>query len=457
MHNPDVLVIGTGTAGQTAAYDLCIEGYQVTIVEKTQRPGGICALSGCQAKKWFYEVTETVARSKHLEGLGITAIPAISWNDILTAKNSFTSKIPEETVASLQGNGITYLEGNAEFLDGQRVRVADAIISPKYIVIATGARPMDLPINGAAHLTSSTEFLDMEKLPKRLVFVGGGFISFELAHFAARLGADPASIHIIEVMERPLGPFDSEMVALLVEATRGEGIQVHTNVSIDEVSRSGSGYVISLADGTSLETDLVVHGAGRVPDIDTIGLDAAGIEYSRKGIHVDSRMVTSLKHVFAVGDAAATIQLARVADREAHLAAAAIIAREEQEAPPEPLNYGAVPAVLFTYPQLGMVGQTEDELKQDGIKFWKSFDKNIGWPTYRRVGMKNAAYKILVDADNRILGAHILSDNCTGLINTLKQAMLDGTTIQELHRDNIMSPYPSRESDIIYMLGPLLD
>jgi glutathione reductase (NADPH) len=113
--------------------------------------------------------------------------------------------------------------------------------------------------------------------------------------------------------------------------------------------------------------------------------------------------------------------------------------------------------MLFTYPMLGMVGKTEDELIKAGTKYWMSFDKELSWPTYRRVGMKHAAYKILVDADDKILGAHILSDNATGLINSFKQAMLDGTTVKELHKANIMSPYPSRESDILYMLEPLLE
>jgi glutathione reductase (NADPH) len=106
---------------------------------------------------------------------------------------------------------------------------------------------------------------------------------------------------------------------------------------------------------------------------------------------------------------------------------------------------------------LGLVGKTEDELIKEGTKYWKSFAKEVSWPTYRRIGMKHAAYKILVDGDSKILGAHVLSDNATGLINTFKQAMLDGTTVAELHKANIMSPYPSRESDIIYMLSPLLD
>ncbi|MDX1268507.1 MAG: FAD-dependent oxidoreductase, partial [Oceanisphaera sp.] len=131
--------------------------------------------------------------------------------------------------------------------------------------------------------------------------------------------------------------------------------------SIDRISKHGTGYTLSLADGRAIETDLVVHGAGRIADIDSLNLEAAAIEFTRQGIVVDGYMTTSAPHVYAVGDAAATIQLARVADREAQVAAATIVAREEGLELPEPIDYRPVPAVLFSYPQLGMVGQTEAE------------------------------------------------------------------------------------------------
>jgi glutathione reductase (NADPH) len=142
---------------------------------------------------------------------------------------------------------------------------------------------------------------------------------------------------------------------------------------------------------------------------------------------------------------------------EAHVAVETLIADEKGGEIPAGIDYSAVPATLFTYPQLGMVGKTEDQLKEEKITYYKSFDTHLGWPTYRRVGLKHAAYKILVDRQDRILGAHVLSDNTTGLINTFKQAMIDGTPVTELHRSNIMAPYPSRESDILYMLAPLIE
>ncbi|GAB6190881.1 dihydrolipoyl dehydrogenase family protein [Desulfocastanea catecholica] len=456
MKELDVLIIGAGTAGQTAAFDLVAEGYRVAVVEKSAKPGGVCALYGCQAKKWFYEVTEIVARSRHLQGLGITVPPTVSWSAILQAKNSFTSQVPASTVANLKGNGVEYLEGEAVFTGPDTVMVNGTAYKPRYTIIATGAMPMPLPIEGHELLATSNDFLDLEHLPKRITFIGGGFISFEFAHFAARLGVDPGEVNILEAMDRPLGPFDTDMVVELVKATRAEGIQVRTGISIESIARAAAGFVVHLASGQTIETDLVVHGAGRVADIEGLNLQAAGITFNRRGIEVDGHMTTSNPRVFAVGDSAATLQLARVADQEAHVAAAAIIGRGNGEPSPS-IDYRAAPAMLFTYPMLGLVGKTEAELIKEGIKYWRSFAKEVSWPTYRRVGMQHAAYKILVDGDSKILGAHILADNATGLINTFKQAMLDGTTVAELHKANIMSPYPSRESDIVYMLEPLLD
>lgn len=455
MNEPDVLIIGAGTAGQTAAFDLAAAGYRVTVAEKTAKPGGVCALSGCQAKKWFYELTEIIAKSHHLQGFGIVSPPFVSWKQALDAKNSFTAHVPSETVTGFRDKGIEYIEGGAVFVDSDTVSVNGNLYKPLFTVIATGAIPMPLPIEGRENLATSNDFLDLETMPERIALIGGGFISFEFAHYAARLGARQEGVYILEAMDRPLGPFDTEMVELLLTATRAEGIQVRTGVSITSISRGSSGFIVNLKSGERIETDLVVNGAGRVADIDSLNLQAAGIIFNRHGIEVDGHMTTSNPKVFAVGDCAATLQLARVADCEAHVAAASIAAHDNHISPPL-LDYRAAPAILFTYPQLGMVGKTEDELIREGTQYRKSFAKDLNWPTYRRIGMKHAAYKILVDNDRRILGAHILSDNSTGLINTFKQAMLDGKTVAELHRDNIMSPYPSRESDIIYMLNSLL-
>ena len=451
----DVIIVGSGTSGQTAAFDLNEKGVKVAVVEKSDRPGGTCALSGCQPKKWFYEAAEAIAKARHLEGKGIVAAPEGSWAQVLEQKQQFTDSIPEGTIENLQEAGIDFVAGTATFTDEKTLSVNGKRLQAKFFVLATGAQPMHLPIAGIEHVITSDDFLDLDRLPPSIVFIGGGFISFEFAHFAARLGSKTQRAVILEVSDRPLGPFDAEMVELLVLASQAAGIDVRTGVDIEIIEKHGQGFLVRTARGDSFETDLVVHGAGRVPNLDKLNLNAAGIEYSERGIAVDHTMRTSNRHIFAVGDCAATIQLARVADNEAHVAADNILAqlgrgREVQ------MDYRAVPAILFTYPQYGMVGQTEAELKQAGHTYRKSFAKNISWPTYKRVGLKSAAYKILTGANNQILGAHILSDHASGMLNTIKQAMLNETTVEELYRQTIVSPYPTRESDLSYMLKPLL-
>ena len=455
METYDVVVVGSGTGGQTAAFQLKEKGLNVVVIEKADRPGGICALAGCQPKKWFYEATEAVARARHLTGKGIVSAPEGDWARVLEQKQQFISGIPKGTIKNLQEAGISFVSGEAVFLNNETLSVNGKQIQAKFFILATGAKPMQLPIEGNEYIITSNDFLDLDALPHSICFIGGGFISFEFAHFAARLGKAKQRLVILEVADRPLGPFDAEMVEQLVKASQAEGIEVICGVKINAIEKFDKGFLIHTADDDSIETDLVVNGAGRVPDLDTLELNAAGIEYSTRGITVDQTLRTSNRRIFAIGDCVETIQLARVADKEAHVAADNILA-ELGSGQKSTMRYGAVPAILFTYPQLGMVGQTEDSLKQDGQNYHKSFAKNLSWPTYKRLGLKHAAYKILTDANNLILGAHILSDQASGVINTIKQAMLNETTVDELYQQTIVSPYPTRESDLSYMLKPLL-
>ena len=451
----DVVIVGSGTSGQTVAFKLKENGLKVAVVEKSDRPGGTCALAGCQPKKWFYEAAEAIAKARHLEGKGIVAAPEGNWTQVLKQKRQFTSRIPEETIQNFQKAGIDLLTGTAVFLDDKSLSVNGKRIQAKFFVLATGAKPMELPIEGMAHVITSDDFLDLTELPPSILFIGGGFISFEFAHFAARLGSANQRSVILEATERPLGPFDAEMVELLVAASRAEGIDVKSSIDIEAIEKHAKGFSVRTTNSGSFEADLVVHGAGRAPDLAALGLNAAGVEYSKRGIGVDQTLRTTNRRIFAVGDCAATIQLARVADKEAHVAAENILAALDLGRKAT-MDYRAVPAILFTQPQFAMVGKTEEDLKQDGQTYRKSFAKNLSWPTYQRVGLEDAAYKILIDAKNQILGAHILSDHAAGMINTIKQAMLLETTVDELYQQTIVSPYPTRESDLGYMLKPLL-
>ncbi len=456
MDSFDVIVIGTGTSGQTAALELAAEGLSVAVIEGSGTPGGVCALRGCQAKKYFYEIAEVMAKSTHLLGLGITMPPVAKWADINAAKNKFTARVPDNTVANLKGSGITYVPGTAVFNDSNHILVGESELGADYVIIGSGAQPMQLPFEGSEHLLTSDDFLDLDELPPRLVFVGGGFISFEFAHFAARIREAPREITILEISKRPLGPFDKDLVEQLVQASTADGITIRCEVEITAVEKSGGEFILHFKNDTPLRADLVINGAGRAPAIDDLNLEAAGVSHSRGGIDVDRTMRSSVETIYAVGDCAQSIQLARVADREGFVAARNILAARG-EGTQETISYDEVPTVLFTYPQLAMIGKTEEQLIEEQTRYWKNMDTELSWPTYRRVGLRRAAFKILVDENDMLLGAHILSDSATGIINTFRLAMLHGIDIRRLRQDAVMSPYPSRESDIIYMLDPLVD
>lgn len=452
----DVVIIGSGTAGQTAAFELKNHGLSVAVVEESQTPGGTCALAGCQAKKWFYEGMETAARAQHLLHKGVAVPPAMDWQALLKEKNRFTAAVPRGTLNAFREAGVDVIEGSAKFVDDKTVDCNGQLLSADNFIIATGAKPLNLPFEGSEHMIDSDAFLELSDLPKRFVFIGGGFISFEFAHFVARLNnADDSQVTILEIASRPLGPFDEEMVEQLMLASEMDGIDILTEVQINAIEKSASGYAVKLADGSVIEADIVVNGAGRQPDIDELGLDQAGIDFSSRGIAVDEQMRTSKAHILAVGDCAATVQLARVADYESMIAANAVLGDKTQANWPS-IDYSCVPAILFTYPQYGMVGHTEQALTDKGIEYKKAEGYDLGWPGYRRIGMEHAAYKILASPEGHILGAHFISDKASGMVNTIRLAMLNGINVDKLYHQVMMAPYPTRESDLTYMLKPLL-
>lgn len=456
MKSYDTVIIGSGTAGQTAAYELIQHGRSVAVVEKSDQAGGTCALAGCQAKKYFYEGAELAAKSAHLMEKGIRSLPQVNWGDFLRQKNRFTAKVPENTIAGLKKNNIDVIFGTARFINDRHIKVDGQKVAAKHFIIASGARPRPLPIKGAQYMTTSRQFLDLASLPQQIVFIGGGFISFEFAHFASHMcKSDVRQTTILQSGPKPLKQFDNEMVSHLVDASKDAGIDIHTGVTISSIDKTGEQFRVIIGDGHEFTADMVVHGAGRIADIEDLDLERAGVKYSSKGIATNAFMQTTNEYVYAVGDCAHTVQLARVADLEALVAAHTILGR--QEGPIRQMDYTAVPSVLFTYPHYAMVGETEQALQDTGIEYVKSAGQNLGWPTYRRIGMRRAAYKILAEPRGLILGAHMISDNATGIINTIRMAMLNRVRVADLHYQSVAAPYPSRESDLTYMLKPLAE
>src|SRR5258708_23670255 len=303
----DVIVLGTGSAAQSAAYPCREAGWGVAAVDDLPL-GGSCPLRGCDPKKVLVAVSDLVDWSRRMQGKGVSAPGlSISWPDLIRFKRTFTDPVPEQTEHSFEQAGIITRYGRAHFVDQTSVQVGEEILVGRHVVIATGACHADLGIPGEELLTTSTQFLDLEELPRRIVFVGGGYIAFEFAHIAARAGAH---VQILHRGSRPLKKFDPDLVSLLVQASQELGIEVHVNRAVTSIERQGDHLRVHARTGAqehAVEADLVVHAAGRVPEIDKLDLEAAGVVHGKEGVLVNEYLQSvSNPSQYADGDAAAS-------------------------------------------------------------------------------------------------------------------------------------------------------
>ncbi len=445
----DLIVIGTGAAGAGAASRCREAGWKVAIVDSLPY-GGTCQLRGCDPKKVLVGASEALDWVRRMEGKGIRAPgAAIDWPELMRFKQTFIDGVGEGNEKWLSDAGVEALHGDARFTAPTVVRVNGRELATRHVHIAAGAMPVDLKITGQEHLTDSTRFLDLERLPPRIVFVGGGFISFEFAHIAARAGARVTLLHR---SARPLGGFDPDLVALLVERTRELGIEVHLEAEVSGIDRTAEGLTVraSTPGGTfAVEADLAVHGAGRVPDIAGLGLDDAGVELGPRGIVVNEYLQSvSNPAVYAAGDVAATVglPLTPVAAYEGRIAASNMLDGNRHT-----VDYPAIPSAVFTVPPLASVGLQEEEARRQGLKFETHFDKTGSWYSFRRLAEPHGAYKVLVEeGSGRILGAHVLGPNAEELINLFSMAMRGGLKSQDIK--DVIFTYPTFASDMGYMV-----
>jgi len=436
-------------AGVAAANKCAAQGWQVAIVDALPY-GGTCALRGCDPKKILRRGAEIIDSARLMRGKGIDdADLSINWPDLMKHKHGFTDPVPQSMEDGLTGNGVTTLHGRARFTGPRQLEIDGVSYDADRFLVATGARPRPLDFPGHEHLIDSTEFLDLDALPQRILFVGGGFISFEFAHIAARAGSSPV---IVDRGERPLKNFDPDLVDLLVERGREVGIDLRRSTTIVEVQPSEGGYQVTLEHAGAQETihtDLVVHGAGRVAELADLGLDAAGVEWGEHGIQVANHLQsTTNPAVWAAGDSADTdgMPLTPVAVTEAKVAASNML-KDTTTTP----DYAGIPTAVFTIPELARVGLLESDARAAGIDLAVRYSDTSGWYSNYRIGERTAAAKILIDKSNdQIVGAHLLGPEYGELINTLALAVKLGLTTRQLK--SATAAYPTVGSDLGSML-----
>lgn len=446
----DLIVIGSGSAAQSVAYPCRAEGWSVMVVDS--RPfGGTCAQRGCDPKKVLVGVSEVVDWARRMQAKGLSAPPpTVEWPDMMAFKGTFVDGVPSSTEAGFLDAGIHPVRGRAQFTGPTTIQVNGEMYQGRHVVVAAGARHAPLGIPGEEHLLTSTGFLELAALPRRVAFVGGGYIAFELAHLAARSGSE---VHVLHRGSRPLEAFDTDLVHQLVGTTRGLGVDVQVRTEVVAVEQQGGELVVRTRSGGvdgAVSCDLVVHAAGRVPEVHDLALEVAGVDRTDGGgIAVNEYLQsTTNPAVYAAGDAVASggLPLTPVAGMQGR-----IVARNLLEGNTCTPNYQGIPSVVFTTPPVARVGLDPDSARAQGLRFTVHQGDTSDWYSSRRVALRGTGYKTLVEhGTGRILGAHLFGLHAEEVINIFGLAIRNGLSAENL-KDMVFA-YPTSTSDVIYMV-----
>ena len=445
----DVVIIGTGTAGRTFAGKVARSGLKTAIVDSREY-GGTCPLRGCDPKEVLTDMAHNVDWINRLRGKGTgTKTPLmIDWPSLIEFKRTFTEGYSIKIEKYLADMGIDTYHGRAHFENQNTVVVGEEKLSGKYIFLAVGAKPRKLKIPGEDYMTTTEQLMETEKLPKKVIFVGGGYISLEFAHVVRRTGAE---VTILHRSERLLRQFDADIVEMLIKASETAGIRILTDRPVISVEKDDNGFVVKagLKPRTSSElqifhAEIIVHGVGHVPDIEDLHLEKAGVMTEKGAISVDKYMRTSNPLIYAGGDCASEgMQLTPVAVLQGEIAAANVINENSAEA-----DYTGIPSAIFTIPVLASVGISA---AKESKKYKVIFQNRGSWHTSQRAGIKFAASKVIIDEENdRIVGAHILGPNAGEAINIFAAVMRLGLKASDIKK--LVFSYPTTCSDIPYML-----
>ena len=446
-HRYDLVVVGTGVTSAVASR--CREaGWTVAVVDS--RPfGGTCALRGCVPKKILVSATEAVHAARDMADKGVPAATlTIDWDPLIRFKRSLVDPTPQRTEQAWAKMGIEQFHGRARFVGPASLAVGDDRLAGRRILIAAGAMPAPLRFPGAERLTTSEDFLNLDRLPPRIVFVGGGYIAFEFAHIAARAGEHATILH------RGAGPlegFDPDLVGLLVQRTRDVGIRVEVETEVRGIEVLGADLVVRGArrgEDHRFEADLAVHSAGRVPEIDDLNLQAAGVEREARGVTVNEFLQSvSNPAVYAGGDSAASgPPLTPKADHDVTVLVTNLL--EGNRRTP---NYDGIASAVFSVPPLASAGLTEVAARAAGLRFHTKWQDSSAWFNTRRVGETTSGFKVLIEEQtDRIIGAHLLGPHADEMINVFAVAIRLRIPARDLKET--LFAYPTHGSDIRFML-----
>ncbi|RZT75771.1 dihydrolipoamide dehydrogenase [Azospira oryzae] len=438
----DMLVLGAGPGGYSAAFRSADLGLKTVLVERYPTLGGVCLNVGCIPSKALLHVAAVLEEAQHLADCGVTfAAPQVDVDKLRAHKEKVVGKLTGGLAGMAKGRKVQHVQGVGQFIDPHHIEVTAAdgkkqVVKFKNAIIAAGSQPVALPFmpEDDPRVIDSTGALELRSVPKKMLVIGGGIIGLEMATVYSALGA---RITVVELGPGLMPGADRDLVKVWEKknAQRFDRILLATGVTAAEAKAEG--IEVTYSTGEKEAFDLVLVAVGRTPNGKKIAADKAGVAVTDRGfINVDAQMRTNVPHIFAIGDIVGQPMLAHKAVHEAHVAAE--VAAGEKAA----FDALQIPSVAYTHPEIAWAGKTEDQLKNDGIKFEKAV---FPWAASGRAianGAEEGFTKLLFDAEShRLLGGGIVGMNAGDLIGEVCLAVEMGCDAVDIGKT--IHPHPT--------------
>lgn len=438
MSNPfDLIILGGGPGGYVAAIRAAQLGLKTAVIDENPQFGGTCLRIGCIPSKALLESSHLLVEARdHMSEHGISATKlTVDLGQMMARKNNIVDTLTGGINMLLKRNKVTTFNGRGKIAGSGQVEVTltdggtTETIAAKNIMIATGSQPMQLPgieFDGDL-IGDSTTALSYPSVPARLVVIGGGYIGLELGSVWSRLGSE---VTILEGMDQILTGLDLEIAKIARRTFEKQGLEFQTKMWVESAKKIGRGCEVKCKGMPVIECDRVLVSAGRVPNTKNIGLETANVYTDKRGfIQVDANFQTNVPGLFAVGDCIGGAMLAHKASEEGVACVEQIVTGHSH------VNYEAIPAIVYTHPEIAMVGKTEEQLKDGGIEYRKGSCPFGANGRARALGEAEGKIKVLADANtDRILGVHAIGARAGDLISEAAVAMNFGASSEDLAR-----------------------
>ncbi|MDY5828169.1 MAG: dihydrolipoyl dehydrogenase [Candidatus Limisoma sp.] len=428
MQSTDLIIIGGGPGGYETALLAAQRGLAVTLIERGNL-GGTCLNEGCIPTKTLCRSAALACDMKKAAELGVAVGDwSVDFPTIMARKNAVVEQLRTGVEALMRHPKISLVTGDARFVDALTVEVAGERYAARDVIIATGSTAATLPIEGAdlPGVVTSKELLDLHELPQRLTVIGAGVIGLEFASIFHALGSN---VTVLEYAREVLPHFDTDMAKRLRQSLGKRGIVIETQAAVKSVAKINSSLAVNYekkGKTLAVEADVVLMAVGRKANVSSLNLDDVGIDYTQRGITVDDNMLTNVPHVYAIGDINGKMMLAHAATFQGVCALNHIMGESCR------VRLDVMPAAVFTMPEAATVGLTEEDCKERGIEYVakKSFFRANGKAL--SIGEPEGYCKLLVAADHRLLGCHILGAHASDVVQEVCALITRGASCDDL-------------------------